>query len=88
MAAVQQTNYVAVVSVPSNPSPGNPGVIFHNSGDNSPYYDDGTTVQKIPRMSEVSTPNVFIQQTEPVAASPFIWYKTNALGDVIDILKG
>ena len=32
--------------------------------------------------------NVFIQQTEPVAAPPWIWYQTDALGNVIDILKG
>lgn len=32
--------------------------------------------------------NTFIQETEPAAASPFIWYRTNASGAVIDILKG
>ncbi len=32
--------------------------------------------------------NVFIQQTEPAAASPYLWYRTDANGRVIDILKG
>ena len=32
--------------------------------------------------------NVFIQQEEPSASSPFIWYKIDATGKVIDILKG
>ena len=32
--------------------------------------------------------NTFIQQTEPVAASPYIWYRTDASGRVVDILKG
>jgi hypothetical protein len=32
--------------------------------------------------------NVFIQQTDPLVASPYIWYRTDASGRVIDILKG
>lgn len=32
--------------------------------------------------------NLFIQETEPVSANPYIWFKTNASGAVIDILKG
>lgn len=32
--------------------------------------------------------NTFIQETEPSASSPYIWYKTNTEGKVIDILKG
>ncbi len=31
---------------------------------------------------------VYIQETEPVSATAYIWYKTNSLGEVIDILKG
>lgn len=30
----------------------------------------------------------YIQQTDPLAASPYIWFKTNVDGKVIDILKG
>ncbi len=30
----------------------------------------------------------YVQQTDPLAPSPYIWYKTDATGDVIDILKG
>lgn len=32
--------------------------------------------------------NVYIQQDDPLAASPYIWFKTDAAGIVIDILKG
>lgn len=32
--------------------------------------------------------NLFIQETEPASANPYIWFKTNASGAVIDILKG
>ena len=32
--------------------------------------------------------NTFIQETEPSTPSPYIWYKTNAEGKVVDILKG
>lgn len=32
--------------------------------------------------------NVFIQEAEPAAASPYLWYRTDANGRVIDILKG
>ena len=35
-----------------------------------------------------SSGNTFIQETEPSASSPYIWYKTNTEGKVIDILKG
>lgn len=51
----KQTSYVAVVNVPSNPSPGNAGVIFHNTTDSAPYYDDGTVVEKIARSSDLAT---------------------------------
>lgn len=34
------------------------------------------------------TQNTYIQQTDPLASSPYIWYKTDATGKVIDILKG
>jgi hypothetical protein len=30
----------------------------------------------------------YVQETEPTGPSPYIWYRTNATGDVIDILKG
>lgn len=30
----------------------------------------------------------YVQEKDPEAASPYIWYKVNASGDVIDILKG
>ena len=29
--------------------------------------------------------NTYIQETEPAGATPFIWFKTNALGKVLDI---
>ena len=32
--------------------------------------------------------NVYIQETDPAVASPYIWFKTDATGVVIDILKG
>lgn len=32
--------------------------------------------------------NVFIQQTDPALPTPYIWYKTDASGNVVDILKG
>jgi len=32
--------------------------------------------------------NIFIQETDPLSVSPYIWYKTDASGNVIDILKG
>lgn len=51
----KQTSYVAVVGVPSNPSPGTPGVIFHNTTDQKPYYDDGTTIEQIARQSDLAT---------------------------------
>lgn len=31
---------------------------------------------------------LFVQQTDPLVASPYVWYKTDATGKVIDILKG
>ena len=31
---------------------------------------------------------VYVQETEPAAASPYLWYRTNASGQVVDILKG
>jgi hypothetical protein len=31
---------------------------------------------------------VYVQQTDPLVASPYLWYKTDATGKVIDILKG
>lgn len=31
---------------------------------------------------------VYVQQTDPLAASPYIWFQTDAGGVVIDILKG
>lgn len=34
------------------------------------------------------TSNVFIQETEPISASAYIWFKTDVSGNVIDILKG
>lgn len=52
---IQQKNYVAVVSVPANPSAGTPGVLFHNSTDGKPYYDDGTAIQQIARSSDLSS---------------------------------
>jgi hypothetical protein len=30
----------------------------------------------------------YIGETDPLAASPYIWYKTDAGGTVIDILQG
>lgn len=30
----------------------------------------------------------YIQETDPLAASPYLWYKTDASGNVIDIVKG
>jgi hypothetical protein len=32
--------------------------------------------------------NMFIQETDPASASPYIWFRTDASGKVIDILKG
>lgn len=32
--------------------------------------------------------NVFIQESEPNPGYPFIWFKTDENGKVIDILKG
>lgn len=31
---------------------------------------------------------VYIQETDPAAASPYIWFKTDPEGRVVDILKG
>ena len=31
---------------------------------------------------------VYIQEADPMAATPYIWYRTDAMGVVIDILKG
>lgn len=31
---------------------------------------------------------LYIQQTEPATTSPWVWFKTNGSGQVIDILKG
>ena len=31
------------------------------------------------------TQNVFIQESEPTEITPFIWFKTNTLGKIIDI---
>lgn len=36
----------------------------------------------------VSNVPVFVQETDPSAPSPYIWFKTNIDGKVIDILKG
>lgn len=42
-----------------------------------------------PSVSGGGSSNVFIQDTEPVSATPFIWYKTDSTtGEVLDILKG
>ena len=32
--------------------------------------------------------SVYIQEADPMAATPYIWYRTDAMGVVIDILKG
>lgn len=32
--------------------------------------------------------NTYIQQTDPAIATPYIWFKTDIDGHVIDILKG
>jgi hypothetical protein len=34
------------------------------------------------------TSNTFIQQTDPMVATPYIWFRTDASGKVVDILKG
>lgn len=31
---------------------------------------------------------LFIQETEPASATPYIWYKTDSTGKVVDIRKG
>lgn len=31
---------------------------------------------------------VYVQQDDPAVASPYVWFKTDAGGVVIDILKG
>ncbi len=31
---------------------------------------------------------VYVQQADPLATSPYIWFKTDADGTVLDILKG
>ena len=31
---------------------------------------------------------VYVQETDPAVASPYIWFQTDATGAVIDILKG
>lgn len=31
---------------------------------------------------------MYIQETDPMVASPYIWYKTDPSGNVVDILKG
>lgn len=31
---------------------------------------------------------VYVQQTDPAVASPYIWFKTDGDGNVVDILKG
>ena len=32
--------------------------------------------------------SVYIQEADPMAATPYIWFRTDAMGVVIDILKG
>lgn len=32
--------------------------------------------------------SVYIQEADPLAATPYIWFRTDAMGVVIDILKG
>jgi hypothetical protein len=31
---------------------------------------------------------IYIQETDPASSSPYIWFKTDSSGNVIDILKG
>ena len=38
--------------------------------------------------AQSSSSNVFIQETDPALLTPYIWYKTDSLGRVVDILKG
>jgi hypothetical protein len=39
-------------------------------------------------LQSASSSNVFIQETDPALLTPYIWYKTDSLGRVVDILKG
>jgi hypothetical protein len=63
------------------------GMLIFNSGDNNrPHIHNGSSWKGLAYTDELAgTPNVFIQQTEPGSATPFIWFETNALGEVIDI---
>jgi hypothetical protein len=53
--------------------------------DNSLYYKRETDNAVIKVNTSGGVQNVFIQDSEPVAAIPFIWFETDALGKIIDI---
>lgn len=48
----------------------------------------GDTIAGAPAGGGSGNASVFVQQTDPLAASPYIWFQTDAEGNVIDILKG
>lgn len=37
---------------------------------------------------QTASASVYIQEADPMAATPYIWFRTDAMGVVIDILKG
>lgn len=57
------------------------GQIAINQKDKKLFYpDENGTVKE---MSLVS--NIFIQQTDPALATPYIWYQTDATGSLVSI---
>ena len=79
-----------------NTEPAGNQQLWWNTDDGDMYvkYNDGTSTQWVSTSTKKSLPSAgsgiptFCQQTEPTEPSPWIWYKINANGDVIDILKG
>ncbi len=71
---------IRLAEIPSDPQ--NDGEITYNSASAKFRKKENGVVSDL---NSGGTQNVYIQQTEPTATPPFIWFQTNALGKVIDI---